>query len=176
MFRMWIVSGSSGYVSANHHIYHTFIVHFLRLNILLNRLVVFAFDLPFVCCIYSLTSIGMEVVNVGVSNSSCFFIFNICDRNENRMAIRRNITNCAYCSFSLLKTENIGWTLLKALETTSSQWAKYSTNLIVPVSWAWPPLTMLYAWNATRSECFFFTLIAHAFCIPMIFANCWNPK
>lgn len=45
MFRMWIVSGSSGYVSANHHIYHTFIVHFLRLNILLNRLVVFAIRL-----------------------------------------------------------------------------------------------------------------------------------
>lgn len=27
---------------------------------------------------YSVMSIGMDVVKVGVSNSSCFFIFNIC--------------------------------------------------------------------------------------------------
>jgi hypothetical protein len=32
--------------------------------------------------IYSVMSIGIDVVNVGVSNSSCFFIFNIYKERE----------------------------------------------------------------------------------------------
>lgn len=32
--------------------------------------------------VYSEISIGMDVVNVGVSNSSCFFILRLCEERE----------------------------------------------------------------------------------------------
>lgn len=114
MFRMWIVSGSSGYVSANHHISYIYrLFSSFKNNIEPAGCVCIRFAIR--CCFYSLTSIGMEVVNVGVSNSSCFFIFNICGKKRKWNGDSKNIENCAYCPFSLSITENIRWTLLKAL-------------------------------------------------------------